>query len=165
MPGDTKTIEYRTDYLTPLLILLLIIVVVVVLYVWVISPVSITKKAVTLHSRKGNIAIMKVLINVRNNRKTTLHNLSVVDKVPKVIKAPTEFCLERPSTTEIHEDGTRFIWHIPTLNPGQEKIYSYKIESNIKVLGKMRLPSAVAVIRKGMKKRIVKSSNVILREE
>ena len=51
------------------------------------------------------------------------------------------------------------------IKPCQEKVYSYKIESNIKVLGKVRLPSAAVVIRRGMKKRVVKSSSVIIKEE
>ena len=120
-PGEVKTVEYKTDYLTPLLILILVIAIIVILYVWVISPVSITKRVVTLHSRKGNIAIMKVLINIRNNRRLPLHNLSVMDKVPKTIRAPTEFGLERPSTTDVQEEGTRFVWHVPTLNPVKRK--------------------------------------------
>jgi hypothetical protein len=47
------------------------------------------------------------------------------------------------------EYGTQLIWEIVTLNPNEERVFSYKAKTKLQIIGKSNIPSAVAKYIKG----------------
>lgn len=161
-PGEAKTFSYKTNYGTPLIILILVILVLALLYFTLRKPITVRKKVMALHSRQGKIAIMKVLIYVKNKRNKPLKSVSLIDKVPKSIRRPTQFSQDKPKVSSL-ADGTRLLWSL-SLRPKQEKVISYRIESSIKVIGRIRLPKAIILVKTKNSRKVSKSNSAILKE-
>ncbi len=118
-----------------------------------------------MHTETGSVKVMKVLLNVRNRGSVRVNNVRIVDKVPNVIKAPTQHGNLRPTHVKAAPEGTVMVWDLPALRPGEEKIISYRIEGNINVFGRLVLPHAVAkyiLFGRGVSAR---STSVSLREK
>lgn len=164
-PGESKSVRYVTNFKTPLIVVIAIVVIILLVYFIKRKPLSISKKVLTLHTKKGDIAIMKVLINIKNTSKEKLHNVSVVDRVPNLIKAPVEFGVLKPSSVKKIGDGARMVWSFHSMVPGEERVISYKVESKVYVLGKLTLPPAVVSVKRKNRKVIVRTNQVVVSEK
>jgi hypothetical protein len=161
-PGETFNLYHKTNFGTTLIVLILIGLVITLLYYVLRKPVVISKKVMALHSSKGKIALMKVVIYVKNKRGYPLTNVTLLEKIPKMIKAPTQFGNDKPQVGVVG-NNTRLVWSA-SLRPKQEKVFSYKIESSVKFIGKIRLPRSVAIIKLKGRKKVAKSNSAILKE-
>ena len=108
---------------------------------------------------------MKVLITVRNKTKRPLRGISILDTVPPVIKAPAEFGIIKPKQSQQTNQGTKMLWELPELGAGQERVISYKIETKMQVLGKLKLPGAAAKLKLKKRKFVLKSSSCTITEK
>ena len=65
----------------------------------------------------------------------------------KIIKKPVEFGIVKPASFR-HEMGEGiFTWNLEGLVRNEERVISYKIKSDIKVIGKMHIPVAIGRYR------------------
>ena len=144
-PGDSYRIEIKTDYRTLLISLILGIVIIIVAYHFFKKDVSIKKKVLTIRYG-GGISEMKVLLIIKNKGRALKH-VQVTDRLPKIIKKPVEFGIVKPASFR-HEMGEGiFTWNLEGLVRNEERVISYKIKSDIKVIGKMHIPVAIGRYR------------------
>ncbi len=163
-PGQRVVLRYRTNYGKPLLMGLILLGIIVAVYKAKKRFLYIKKRVLLLHTEKGGVGIMKVVVEVRNNSGHDLPNVSIMDKVPKMINAPTDFGMHKPVQVKQMPDGVLLIWRFPLLRKGQEITVSYKVATKTQVMGRMVLPRAVVKSLVGMKKYMGHSSVVHLRE-
>ncbi|MFA4887299.1 MAG: hypothetical protein WC595_03735 [Candidatus Nanoarchaeia archaeon] len=162
-PGESMVIKYTTDYREPLVFTILVVGVLVLFYVFGKKFLEVSKRVLVLHTTEGGMAIMKVVVTVRNPGKLPIKNVSVMDVVPHNVKAPTEFGSIKPSNVKASPEGLKIYWELPVLRGGEEKALSYKIESKMQLNAKAVLPSAAAKFMKGSKKIMAHSSAVALK--
>lgn len=163
-PGATVTITYRTNYGAPLLYTLLVVGAVILVYTLRKQHVKVRKRVLMLHTEKGGIAIMKVVLAVKNASGSDLAGVMVVDKVPKVLNAPTDFGMRKPEHVKQGPDGIIITWKLPHMRRGEEVTFTYKIAGKMHVLGNVVLPRAQVRGLLGMKKYAGRSQIVTLRE-
>jgi hypothetical protein len=65
-----------------------------------------------------------------------------VDVLPKLIQPKTNFGTLHPNGIERGEKGIRIMWKIPELVGGEERIISYEVEPQFKIIGDISLPNA-----------------------
>lgn len=162
LPGETKVFSYKTNYLAPIFYTLLFILIVGGLYILRKKDLEVTKRVLTLHTTEGNLAIMKVLVTVKNTSSTSLNDVKIMDKVPGAIKAPVEFGMIKPTSVKNIGENTALVWELPHMKKGEEKVISYKIEGRVNILDTIILPSALAKIGQGTTKKMFSSKNVSL---
>ncbi|MBS3112333.1 hypothetical protein J4459_03645 [Candidatus Woesearchaeota archaeon] len=156
-PGESFVLNYDTNYRRPLLIFLLVVVLVVVGYFLLRRSLKIRKKVVVV--KKGDATILRVTLLLYNGGKFSIKLLTLVDRVPSAIKAPTLFGSVGPKKVGKIGDNVSLVWNIPVIAKGEELVYSYTIPVKLHKDG-MILPSAyVRYSERG--KRIMNASNTV----
>ncbi len=161
-PGKSIIVTYTTNYLTPLLFLVVLVGGLIAFKQLSKKYLEVTKRVLVLHTTQGGLAIMKVVVSVRNPGKTTINHVSVMDKIPSNIKAPTDFGVIKPSNVRNTPEGIKVIWELSSLRAGEEKSLTYKIESKMQLTSKSLLPAALAKFMSGSKKIVASSQAVSL---
>ena len=74
----------------------------------------------------------------------SVENIQIIDRMPHGTKL-----YEHGGKPEKYDHSTgRFIWQIDRMNSGEERIFSYIVYSDLKIFGKLELPTALAVYHK-----------------
>ncbi|HLC57051.1 MAG TPA: hypothetical protein VJH95_00610 [Candidatus Nanoarchaeia archaeon] len=157
-PGDSYRIEVKTDYLTPLIALVLIIIVGLSAYALLKKDISIRKKVLTIRSGEG-ISDMKIILIVKNKGAAIKH-VQVTDRLPKIVKKPAEYGVVKPTSVKHTGFGDSLVsWDLENMVRGEERVISYKLKSDIRVIGKLHMPVAIARYRTKSGKLVIASSN------
>ncbi|MBW2988381.1 hypothetical protein DRJ48_04670 [Candidatus Woesearchaeota archaeon] len=145
-PKATTDIVVTQNY-TPLFWLGVAVLIILLFYLFMRSPLVITKEAKVLEVKDGAISELKVLLHLKNRTKKSLMDIRIADRVPHIATVDKEFDIGTIKPDKIVKDsrgGTLIKWTIPCLEPYEERIISYRIKSRLQVLGGFVLPSAMA---------------------
>jgi len=140
-PGESFTIEISTSYRW-LFILGILILLGLGLFYYLKTRHVIIKKRVFKIKETDARTKLKVLLHIINKTPSEVHHIKVIDLLPNMVKLDEEFGSLRPSHIQKGSAGLRLIWEIPALEPGEERVFSYKIRSKMHLIGKIALPPA-----------------------
>ena len=160
-PGETYTIEVRTDYRSLFITIILVFIVASVLIYFATRKVAIRKEAFKIKADKG-ISELKILIHVKNRTKKSLKDITVIDYLPNLIKPTKEFGTLKPDSIQKGSRYIKVLWHVPELVKGEERIISYKGVTTLHVVGKLTLPKGEVKYNVGKKMYTHKSNTVVL---
>lgn len=133
-PGETTAISYKTRYWPPMLLAGLLIVGLVVLKK-LYTGVRFTKQV----NRKEDE--IKIHLEIHNHSGRTLQNVEVTDFVPDIASVKDEFPMAKPIIRKTGE-GTRLVWEIEEMAPGEQRVFEYSIKPLLEVEGGVTLPEA-----------------------
>lgn len=139
-PGETITIESKTNWLWPLLCILFIIVIVIFAKRYSDSDLVMTKRISFVKAKGGEFAL-KVSLVLRARRYVS--KIAIVDRLPPLVKLYEQFGKELPS--RVDEKNRRIEWNFDKLEDGEIRIINYIIYSKVGVVGKFALPQATAI--------------------
>jgi len=142
-PGDSLTVKANTNYLYPLLIIAVIILLAYLVYAYTSSALVVRKKVGFVKAKGGEFAL-KVSIFVSSRK--FVEKISIVDRFPGIVKLYERFGAFPPD--RVDELNRRLEWNIESLQPGEERVFSYIIYSKVGVVGRFELPPTVAVFEK-----------------
>jgi len=142
-PGENFEVSVKTNYLYPVIIILLVIVIVILAKLYSSTNLSLNKKVSFVKTKGGEFAL-KVSIYV--HAKKYLENVSVIDRLPPLVKLYEKFGAEHPR--KVDEKLKRLEWGFEKLEAGEVRLISYIIYSKVGVLGKFALPSATGLYEK-----------------
>lgn len=144
-PQESKTVLVTKNY-RPLIYIILLIIIGTVLYYIFRSPIMIKKETKIINVDNQGISDVKILLHLKNRTNKSVEDVKLVDRIPQMGMLDTEFSVGtlHPSKVIKHEHkGTIIRWDIPTLEPFEERIISYTIQSKLKIIGGFSLPQAV----------------------
>lgn len=139
-PGETLKIIVKTNWLLPLLVILFLISIVILTKRYSKRDLVLKKKVSFVNAKGGEFAL-KVSILV--NSKKHLERVSIIDKIPPLVKVYDRFGAEKPS--RINEKNKRIEWELGDLESNESRVLSYIIYSKVGIMGKFALPEATAV--------------------
>ena len=142
---ESKTVLVTKNY-RPLIYIILLIIIGIVLYYIFRSPIVIKKETKIMNVDNQGISDVKILLHLKNRTNKSVEDVKLVDRIPQMGMLDTEFSVGtlHPSKVIKHEHkGTIIRWDIPTLEPFEERIISYTIQSKLKIIGGFSLPQAV----------------------
>jgi len=142
-PGDSLAVKVNTNYLYPLLIVAIIILLAYIVFIYTSSALVVRKKVGFVRAKGGEFAL-KVSIFVSSRK--FVEKISIVDRFPGIVKIYERFGAFPPD--RVDELNRRLTWNIESLQPGEERIFSYIVYSKVGVIGKFELPPTVAVYEK-----------------
>lgn len=142
-PQESRSLLVTTNY-RPLFIVVLILVIALVGYVLLRSPIVITKNAMRIGSKDNELTHVKVVLLVKNRGKKPIDHVKITDKIPKIAEVEKDFQVGTltPSKIVKKKSGTHAIWEIPSIEPFEERIITYKIKASLSIVGGIYLPSA-----------------------
>ena len=139
-PGESLEIAIKTNWLIPLFLVLFVVLIVALARYYSRTNLALRKRVSFVKAKGGEFAL-KVSIIV--NAKKHIERVSVIDKLPSLVKIYERFGGEKP--TRINEKTKRIEWDLDKLEKGETRVLSYIIYSKIGVMGKFALPEATAV--------------------
>jgi len=139
-PGETLVIESKTNWTWPLLCIIFVLIIVIVAKRYSESDLVISKRISFVKAKGGEFAL-KVSVILKARR--TVLNISLIDRLPHLVKLYEHFGKEAPS--RVDEANRRLEWNFDRLEEGEIRIINYIIYSKIGVLGKFALPQSTAI--------------------
>ena len=154
---------YTTENYRPLVVIAALIIVAIVLYFVFRSPIVVRKGIANVGMSEGGISDAKIVVRVKNRSPNQITNIEVLDHVPHIAHIEKELSIGsmQPHAVLKHPKGGLIIkWTIETLEPGDERVLSYRMKSRLSILGEFNLPAANARCKVGNKVVISNSNRV-----
>ena len=136
----------------------------VFLYFRLRSPVLMIKEARGVSGDEG-MSDLKVRLFVKNRSNKLIQGVQVFDKIPSIASLQQGHALGsiKPSKVTNVKSGTMLQWDIDVLEPYEERIITYVVESKLKIIGRMSLPLAKTKFDTPRgQERLIKSTNLLL---
>lgn len=143
-PEDKEVIVIKTNY-SILLIIALIIIALIILYYIFRSPVLLYKKAKIVTSTEEGTSEIKVKLHIRNRSGKIIKNIKIMDKYPKITEVEAESVLGTTAPTKLlsaDKTSSILMWTLESLEPYEERLFTYKLKSHLKIIGNINLPEA-----------------------
>ncbi len=162
--GPDKTMAiYITENYRRIVVIAVLALVAVVLYFIFRGPIVVRKGVANVGFSEGGISDAKVVVRVKNRSGSQITNIEVVDHVPHIAHVEKELSIGSMQPHAILQHPKRGLiikWTIDALEPGDERVLSYRMKSRLSILGEFNLPSASARAKIGNKVIISNSNRV-----
>jgi hypothetical protein len=140
-PNQEVVIKYTSNYRL-LFVIGLAIILTIYLYFALRSPIVLIKKAKVLHTKTSaeGISRIKVRVFMKNRTGKRLHDVEVREKISKMMEVVEEkHTLGSPKPSKIIRGKTATLakWEFDALEPYEERIITYKLESKLKLIGSL----------------------------
>ena len=158
---DKTMSVYTTENYRPIVVIVVLAIAAVLLYFLFRSPIVVKKGLANVGMSDGGISEAKVVVRVKNRSPKQITNIEVMDNVPHIAHVEKELSIGsmQPHAILKHPKGGIVIkWIIETLEPGDERVLSYRMKSRLSILGEFNLPAASARCKVG-EKVIISNSN------
>ncbi len=160
-PAETKTLMIKTDYRLLFFTVIVLIIAAVLTVYYMKRVVSIKKGVFKIRDEKGAVAEIKVLIHLTNRTSKPITDIKVVDILPNMLILSKEFGTLKPNKFQQGEKSSRLIWDIDELEPGEERVISYRAKPGLHVIGPISLPASLLRYTNKDKKIIDMQSNKV----
>jgi hypothetical protein len=160
-PGESKVLNYVVNY--RIILYVVILVMILAFFYWYVqTPIIISKKAQTTKSDEGALSEIKIVLDVKNNSKKTVKNVTIKDLVPGIanVEKSLELGTLRPKEVKHTKQGTKVIWHLTELEVHEHRVISYKVKAKLNIVGTFSLPRAIVKFSKKGKKKGKAYSNI-----
>ncbi len=161
-PYESFSVEASENYVILFVIALAAIAILVLLYINR-SPLVLHKKVTDTEHKEGGITKLKILVNVKNRTDKKLKHIVIVDKVPKLLSIDKHTTIGSLTPSKIKKNSkhdTLIRWDVGELMPGEERVISYYLKSDLHILGGMTLQPAMATFKIAGKKWTPRSNRV-----
>ncbi|MDY6770866.1 MAG: hypothetical protein SV186_02800 [Candidatus Nanohaloarchaea archaeon] len=145
-PGESVSFSYTVSYWSLVLVLLILVAAGAVL-VRRFRSVTLVKSG----RRSGDR--LSIHLRVKNNTGSRIEDVEVEDFVPGIASLIEKFDSRSPEKIQSTDDGTKMVWKLGMMEPGEERIITYKVKPRVQVEGYISLPEAeVTYEKKGQEK-------------
>jgi len=138
-PDDETSVTYEIRFISIWFSGLVIAIVVFLAFTYVYTP-RITKSFTMFGPLKRGKEI-PVLLELKNSTLYEIKNIVVGDSIPPLASLVEKFDTMRPEAKKT-DAGTELMWRIKSLKPFEERVLTYRIKTNVDIIGSMRLPRA-----------------------
>lgn len=160
---DNAMYVYTTENYRPIVVIIVLAVVAAVLYFLFRSPLVVRKGIANVGMSEGGISEAKVVVRVKNRSSKQITGIEVMDNLPHIAHVEKELSIGsmQPHALLQHPKGGIIIkWIIEALEPGDERVLSYRMKSRLSILGEFNLQAATARCKVGEKVVISNSNRV-----
>jgi hypothetical protein len=154
-PSESFTVKSKTNYILPLISIILLGFLIWAYKRFAQTKVLVNKSVSPVKTKNGEFALK---INLSVKAKTNVENVSLVDRIPQIVKIYKKFGVVKPDKIDV--ENRRLHWNIGDLEAGEERVFNYIVYSKVGVVGKFSLPEALAVFEKEGKIKEVESNQV-----
>ncbi len=160
--GNTVFV-YVTENYRPIVVIVILVIAAVGLYFLFRSPIVVRKGIANVGMSEGGISEAKVVVRVKNRSAKQITDIEVMDNLPHIAHVEKELSIGsmQPHAILQHpKRGVMIKWNIDALEPGDERVLSYRMKSRLAILGEFNMPAATARAKVGNKVVISNSNRV-----
>ena len=154
----TVTENYRL-----LFILAVLVIVSIVSYYLFRSPVVLRKEAAIVGSSTDGVSEMKMRLFIKNRSAKPITGIHIIDRVTSMADVVKEASLGTLQPTKVLKKkghGTLVRWDIDTLEAFEERIITYRVKTELKLIGDVYLPAVKAKFDQSGRERTAYSNEV-----
>lgn len=141
-PSESISVNIKSTYTAPLIFILLIILIFFLVRKYTRTSVVVEKRVSFVKTRGGEFALkVKLYVKARKH----VDNVQIIDRLPSIMKIYEKYG-RMPDKTDAQT--RRMFWNAGSLNSGEERVLSYIMYTNIKVVGRFELPAATAIFER-----------------
>ncbi|RLE46071.1 hypothetical protein DRJ22_02865 [Candidatus Woesearchaeota archaeon] len=142
-PGETKKLEITYNY-RPIIWLLILAAILLGSYYYFRKPIIIKKSAKIETTQEEGKGQLKILLELKNRSKKTIKKVKLMDLISNLAEYVEDGTITlQPTKITKHEyKGTLLTWEIGNLEPGEQRIITYRIKSKLNIIGGLTLPVA-----------------------
>lgn len=144
-PNESFSVTTTTHHTFPLILLICIIVAGLLARMYSLTALVLNKKVSFVRTKSGVLAL-KVTIHAKARKH--VDKVQIIDTLPAMTKLYEKF---GKTPDRIDKTGRRLFWNIEKLSAGEERVYSYIIYSNLKIVGRFELPATTAIFERNGK--------------
>lgn len=147
----------------PLVVIIALAIISIILYFVFRSPIVAKKSIANVGMSEGGISGAKVVIRIKNRSGSQIANIEVMDHLPHIAHVEKELSIGsmQPHAVLQHpKRGLIIKWNLEMLEPGDERVLSYRMKTRLPILGEFSLPSASARTKIGNKVIITNSNRI-----
>ncbi len=125
-------------------------------YLYVQSPLSLKKNAVTTQSGdSGALSEIKITLELSNHSKKVMKDVEVIDLIPSIanIEKGLELGTLKPTEIKHTKLGTKIKWSLAEIDPHEHRLITYKMKAKLNILGTFSLPRATVEFKKKKRKK------------
>jgi hypothetical protein len=160
---DKTMTVYVIENYRPIVVIIGLVIAAIVLYFLFRSPIVVRKGVANVSMSEGGVSEAKIVVRVKNRSANQINNIEVIDHLPHIAHVEKELSIGsmQPHAVLQHpKRGLMIKWSIETLEPGDERVLSYRMKSRLSILGEFHLPAANARAKVGDKVVISNSNRV-----
>jgi len=154
---------YTSENYRPLVVIVVLTIAAIILYFLFRSPIVVRKSIANVGMSEGGVSEAKVVVRVKNRSRNQITNIEVLDNLPHIAHVEKELSIGsmQPHAILKHpKKGILIKWIIETIEPGDERVLSYKMKSTLSILGEFNMPAATARCKVGNRVIISNSNRV-----
>ena len=154
---------YVIENYRPVVVVAALVIIAIVLYFIFRSPIVVRKGIANVAMSEGGISEAKVVVRVKNRSRNQITSIEVIDILPHIAHVERELSVGsmQPHAVLKHpKGGVAIKWSIDAVEPGDERVLSYKMKSRLAILGEFNLPIATARCKVGNRVIISNSNRV-----
>ncbi len=160
LPNDELDVIVKTNWLFPFIIILLAAGIIYVIRRTVETDLILRKDVSFVKTIGGEFALK---ISLKLKAKKHIDKIKIVDKLPGLVKLYDKFGSITP--TKVDLANRKIEWDLESLNPQEERFFSYIIYSKVGVVGKFGLPEArVSYEKEGKAKHATSNKSFFVNE-
>jgi len=160
-PSEKLSVKITTNWTLPFIVLILVVVLIIVAKIYLGRRELYLRKRVSFVRAKGGEFALKITIAV--NAKKDVERVSIVDRLPALVKVYEKFSGEQPK--KVDELNRKIVWDFDHLEAGEIRMLSYIVYSKLGVLGRFALPPTAAFFEKDGKIKEVTSNQTFFVSE
>ena len=160
--NKTMSVQVNENY-RPLVVIIVLGIASIILYFVFRSPIVVRKIIANVGMSEGGISHAKVVIRIKNRSGSQLTGIEVMDHLPHIAHVEKELSIGSMQPHAILQHPKRGLiikWNLEALEPGDERVLSYRMKSRLPILGEFNLPAASARTKIGNKVIITSSNRV-----
>jgi hypothetical protein len=160
-PGERFDIRMRTNWLFPFVIIILLVVVVYFLRAYTQKDMLLRKRVSFVRAKGGEFALkISIIVHARK----FLERVSIIDKLPALVKLHEKFGVIRPSKIDLA--NKKLEWNFEKLEEGETRVLTYIVFSRIGIVGKFALPRTTGIFeRDGQVKELQSNRTYFMSEQ
>jgi len=158
-PGEGSILTITVDYRPVVIGLVVLLLLGVISYFLFTKRVTVKKDVFRLEYGAHGLSHFRVQVHIKNNTSKPISDINLVDKIQTFMQPHVSFGTMHPSGQERGAKDTRYMWKIPELVNGEERIISYNVTCGTPVIGELRLLHASAKYKNKRGRSVAVSSN------
>lgn len=159
-PSERFEVIAKTNFVFPVLVLIAALFIVLGFQKFYTQKVEVSKSVSPVRTKGGQFALrVRVTVKAKDN----VQNVSLVDKIPAVVKVHENFGVAEPNKVDLK--NRRIEWNFGNMNSGETRTVSYIVYSTVGVVGRFALPSSVVVFEQNNEIHEVESNQVYFLSE
>lgn len=141
-PQEEYTVIIERNYRMLFYGFLIVVLAIIILYFHIERSVTIKKRIFKIKAGTEGITELKILLVIRNGKSKPLEGVRVMDILPNFLQPTYEFGTLKADKVQQGLRGKRFVWDIGTFQPGEERVFTYRVKTKINMDEGSSLPPA-----------------------